>query len=131
MFRYQLLVGAIGAEIRRLHSPNAVHTPRFQGSAVTEDVMNSVIAFFMLFFLTLGGGAVLLVLIGLDPVTAISGAAATLSNVGPGLGPLIGPVGNYSSLPDPAIWVCTFLMLVGRLELLTLYVLMTGAFWRA
>ncbi len=131
VFRYQLLAGAIGAEIRRLHSPNAVHTPRFQGAAVTEDVMNSVIAFFMLFFLTLGGGAVLLVLIGLDPITAISGAAAMLSNVGPGLGPLIGPAGTYASLPDPAIWVCAFLMLVGRLELLTVYVLLTGAFWRA
>jgi trk system potassium uptake protein TrkH len=85
----------------------------------------------MLFFLTLGSGAVLLVLIGLDPVTAISGAAATLSNVGPGLGPIIGPVGNYESLPDPAIWLLTFLMMAGRLELLTVYVLLTGAFWRA
>lgn len=131
VFRYQLLAGAIGAEIRRLHSPNAVHTPRYQGSAVTEDVMNSVIAFFMLYFLTFGCGAVLLALIGLDPVTAISGAAATLSNVGPGLGPVIGPVGTYGVLPDPAIWVCTFLMLIGRLELLTIYVLMTAAFWRA
>lgn len=131
VFRYQLLIGAIGGEIRRLHSPNAVHTPRYQGSPVTDDVMNSVVAFFMLFFLTLGCGAVLLVLIGLDPITAISGAVATLSNVGPGFGPLIGPNGNYAGLPDPAIWLCTFLMLVGRLELLTVYVLLTGAFWRA
>ncbi len=130
VFRYQLLVGAVGAEIRRLHSPNAVYTPRFQGSPVTADVMNSVVAFFMLFFLTLGVGAVLLVLLGLDPVTAVSGAAATLSNVGPGLGTIIGPVGNYASLPDPAIWLLTFLMLVGRLELLTVYVLFTAAFWR-
>lgn len=130
VFRYQLLLGAVRAEIRRLHSPNAVYTPRFQGSAVTADVMNSVIAFFMLFFLTLGIGAVLLVLLGLDPVTAVSGAAATLSNVGPGLGAIIGPVGNYASLPDPVIWLLTFLMLVGRLELLTVYVLFTSAFWR-
>jgi trk system potassium uptake protein TrkH len=97
---------------------------------VTEDVMNSVIAFFMLFFLTLGSGAVLLVLIGLDPVTAISGAAATLSNVGPGLGPIIGPAGNFASLPDAAKWVLAFLMLAGRLELLTVYVVFTAAFWR-
>jgi trk system potassium uptake protein TrkH len=131
VFRYQLLLGAVEGEIRRLHSPNAVFAPRFQGRAVTEDVMGSVMAFFMLFFLTLGAGAVLLVLIGLDPVTAISGAAATLSNVGPGLGPIIGPVGNYATLPDPAIWVMTFLMLAGRLELLIVYVLLTAAFWRA
>ena len=70
-------------------------------------------------------------LLGLDPVSAISGAAASLSNVGPGLGPIIGPVGNYAALNDPAKWVCSFLMLVGRLELLTVYVLFTAAFWRA
>ncbi len=69
-------------------------------------------------------------LFGLDPVSAISGAAANLSNVGPGLGPILGPVGNYASLPDPAKWICSFLMLVGRLEILTLYVLFTAAFWR-
>jgi trk system potassium uptake protein TrkH len=131
VFRYQLLLSAINAEIRRLHSPSAVFTPRFQGAAVTPEVMNSVIAFFMMFFLTLGIGAVLLVMIGLDPLTAISGAAATLTNVGPGLGPIIGPVGNYAPLPDPAIWVMTILMFVGRLEILTVYVLFTATFWRS
>ena len=94
-------------------------------------MIDSVIAFFMLFFLTLGLGAVALVLLGLDPVSAISGAAASLSNVGPGLGPVLGPVGNYASLTDAAKWVCSFLMLVGRLEIMTAYVLFTAAFWRA
>lgn len=131
VFRYQLLLAAIGAEIRRLHSPNAVHTPRYQGRPVPEDVMSSVMGFFMLFFLTLGIGAVLLLLLGLDPTTAISGAAATLTSVGPGLGPVIGPAGNYGGLSDPVLWLLTFLMLVGRLELLTVYVLLTAAFWRA
>ncbi|MBP7241572.1 TrkH family potassium uptake protein [Amaricoccus sp.] len=131
VFRYQLLAAAVAVEIGRLYSPSAVHLPRLQGRAVTAQAMNSVVGFFMLFFLTLGIGAVLLVLLGLDPVTAISGAAATLSNVGPGLGPVIGPVGNYASLSDPAILVLTFLMLVGRLELLLVYVLFTAAFWRA
>ncbi len=131
VFRYQLLMGAISGEVRRLHSPNVVFTPRFQGVAVSDDVLDSVIAFFMLFFLTFGVGAVLLVLLGLDPVSAISGSIACLSNVGPALGPIIGPVGNYSSLPDAAKWVLAFLMLVGRLELLTVYVLFTASFWRA
>ncbi len=84
----------------------------------------------MLFFLTLAIGAIALVLLGLDPISAISGSAASLSNVGPGLGPLIGPVGNYASLPDPAKWVCSFLMLTGRLELMTAFVLFTPGFWR-
>ena len=64
--------------------------------------MDSVIAFFMLFFLTLGLGAVALVLLELDPVSAITGAAASLSNVGPGLGPVLGPAGTYAPLPDAA-----------------------------
>ena len=61
---------------------------------------------------------------------AVSGAAASLSNVGPGLGPVLGPVGTYAPLNDAAKWVCSFLMLVGRLELLTVYVLFAAAFWR-
>lgn len=68
---------------------------------------------------------------GLDPVTAISGATACISNIGPGLGPLIGPVGNFAGVGEPAKLVFTFLMLVGRLELMTVYVFCTAAFWRA
>ena len=131
VFRYQLLLTAIAGEIKRLHSPSVVVVPRFQGQPVSDEVMSSVIAFMMMFFLTLGLGAVALVLLGIDPVTAISGAAACLSNVGPGLGPEIGPYGNYAGLPDPAIWVLTFLMFVGRLELMSVYVLFTAALWRA
>jgi trk system potassium uptake protein TrkH len=90
--------------------------------------MDSVIAFFMLFFLTLGLGAVALALLELDPVSAITGAAASLTNVGPGLGPILGPAGTYAPLPDPAKWVCSFLLLVGRLEILTASVLFRVAF---
>lgn len=131
VFRYQLLFAGINAEIRRLLNPSRVVTPRYQGRVISEEVMNSVIAFFMLFFLTLGLGAVALVLIGLDPVTAVSGAATAISNVGPGLGPLIGPAGSFATLPDPAIWVLSFLMLVGRLELMAVYVLFMPSYWRA
>jgi trk system potassium uptake protein TrkH len=130
IFRYMLLFGAVSGQIRRLHTPNVVYIPRYQGVAVDDGVLDSVIAFFMMFFLTLAVGAVALVLLGLDPVSAISGSAASISNVGPGLGPVIGPVGTYATLIDPAKWVCSFLMLVGRLELLTAYVLFTAAFWR-
>lgn len=131
VFRYQLLLADISAEIKRLYSPNRVVLPRYQDQPVTDELMGSVVAFMMLFFLTLGVGSVSLVLIGLDPVTAISGAATALSNVGPGLGPIIGPAGNFSTLPDPAIWVLTFLMLAGRLELMAVYVLFMPSYWRA
>lgn len=131
VFRYQLLFAATSAEVSRLHSPNIVHTPRYQGVAVSDDVLDSVIAYFMLFFLSFGVGTVLLSLAGLDPVSAISGAIACLSNIGPGLGPVIGPAGTFAPLPDPAKWACSFLMLAGRLELLTVYIIFTAGFWRA
>lgn len=130
VFRYQLLVGAIVGEVRRVHSPNVVHIPHFQGQPVSGEVLDSVVAYFMFYFLTLGVGAVTLVLLGLDPVSAITGAAACLSNVGPGLGPVLGPGGSYAGLPDPAKWVCSILMILGRLEILTAYVLVTASFWR-
>jgi trk system potassium uptake protein TrkH len=130
VFRYQLLFSAISTEVARLHSPNLVHTPRYQGVPISNELLDSVIAYFMMFLLSFGVGAVLLSFMGLDPVTAISGALACLSNIGPGLGPMIGPAGTFAPLPDAAKWVCSFLMLVGRLELLTAYVIFTAAFWR-
>ncbi|MEL6746583.1 MAG: potassium transporter TrkG, partial [Pseudomonadota bacterium] len=66
----------------------------------------------------------------IDPVTALSAAASALSNVGPGLGPLVGPLGTYATLPDGAKWLLSFAMLLGRLELLAVLVLFTPAFWR-
>jgi trk system potassium uptake protein TrkH len=131
VFRYQLLLSAMTAEVQRLHSPNRVFVPRYEGRAVSQDVMNSVMAFFMMFFLSLAVTAVLLVLLGLEPVTAISGAASAMANIGPGLGPEIGPSGNFAGLPDAAKWVLLTAMLVGRLEVMSVFVLFTAAFWRA
>lgn len=130
VFRYQLLGLAIRQEVKRLHSPSIVFVPHYQGARVSEGVMNSVMAFFMIFFLTLGIGSVLLILMGVDPVTAISGIATCLSNVGPGLGPEIGPAGNFAGLSDPVKWVLSFAMLAGRLELFPVLMLMSTMFWR-
>lgn len=131
IFRYQLLFAAISAEVNRLQNPRRIYAPRYDGRVVAPEVMDSVIAFFMLFYLALGLVAMILVLIGLPPITAISGAAAALANIGPGLGPEIGPSGNYAGLSDPAKWVLTIAMMLGRLELLSVLVLVTPAFWRA
>lgn len=131
VFRYQVLLSAIAAEINHLHSPNRVFTPRYEGRPIDASTMNSVIAFFMFFFLTLGILAVILTLLGLAPITAISGAAAALANIGPGLGPEIGPAGNFAGLSDAAKWVLALAMLIGRLELLSVFVLVTPTFWRA
>lgn len=130
VFRFELLFAVIRSQVRRIHSPNGMFEPRYEGRTVTDDVINSVMAFFVMFFLTLAVVAVSLSLMGLDPITSVSGAAAALANIGPGLGDTIGPAGNYSSLPVGAKWLLAMTMLVGRLELMSVYVLFTIAFWR-
>ena len=92
--------------------------------------MRGVIAFSVFFFLTIAGLALGLALLGLDLVTALSGAATAVANVGPGLGPIIGPAGNFDSLPDSAKWLLSFGMLLGRLELFTVLVMLSPSFWR-
>ena len=75
--------------------------------------------------------AVILNLMGLDMLTSISAAATTMANVGPGLGEIIGPAGNFAPLPDAAKWLLSISMLIGRLEVFTVLVVLTPAFWRA
>ena len=130
IFRFQLLVAAIRSQVQKIHSPNGIFIPRYQGRRVGEDIMSSVTAFFVAFMLSLAALAVILGLLGLDAVTAITGAATALANVGPGLGAEIGPSGNFQGLPDAAKWVLSAAMLIGRLELMAVYVLFTAAFWR-
>ena len=130
IFRFQLLFASIKAQIRRIHSPHGIFQPRYNGRPVSDDVLNSVMSFFVLFAVSLGVLAVLLGMTGLDFITSVSGAATALANVGPGLGPEIGPSGNFSGLNDTAKWLLIAAMLLGRLELLVVYVMFTAAFWR-
>jgi len=130
IFRFQLLFASVSAQIKRIHSPNGVFQPRYNKKPVAEDIISSVMAFFVLFMVTLAILAVALGMTGLDAVTSISGAAASLANIGPGLGPVIGPDGNYSGLNDIAKWLLAAGMLIGRLELMAVYVLLTATFWR-
>jgi len=131
VFRYQLLIASIRTQLRRIYAPHGVFTPRYQGRPVAEDVLNSVMSFFVFFIVTLGVIAVALGLTGLDFITSLSGAAAAVANIGPGLGDRIGPAGNYATLNDLAKWVLTAAMLIGRLELFAVYVIFTLSFWRA
>ena len=131
IFRYQLLFTSIKAQIRRLHSPHGVFLPRYQGRPVGDDVLNSVMAFFVAFMVAIGVVGVLLALTGLDFITSISGAATALANVGPGLGNEIGPAGNFAGLNDTAKWILAFAMLIGRLEILAVLTVLSWKFWRA
>ena len=130
IFRYQILFSAISAQVLRIHSPHGVFGPRYDGRKVDDDVLNSVMAFLVLFVVSLGALAVLLAMTGLDMVTALSGAATAIGNIGPGLGPIIGPAGNFAPINDLAKWLLILGMLVGRLELMAVYVLFTAMFWR-
>lgn len=131
IFRYQLLFSSIAVQIRRIRSPHGIFTPRFQGRPVGPDVLSSVISFFMFFIVSLGMFAWGLAMTGLDMTTAISGAATALANIGPGLGDKIGPAGNFAGLNDAAKWMLAVAMLVGRLELMVVYAILTVRFWRA
>ncbi|NRB05284.1 MAG: TrkH family potassium uptake protein [Rhodobacteraceae bacterium] len=131
IFRYQLLFSSIRTQLQRIRSPHGVFIPRFAGRAVAPDVLNSVMSFFVFFIVTLGLVAVGLAMTGLDFTTSISGAAAALGNIGPGLGDVIGPTGNFAPLNDTAKWLLAFAMLVGRLEVMAVYAILTVRFWRA
>ena len=130
VFRYQLLFASIKSQIRQIHSPHGIFTPRYDGKTVTQDVLNSVMAFFVAFILSLGVFSVLLGLTGLDFITAVSGAATALANVGPGLGPEIGPAGNFAGLNHTAKWLLSIAMFIGRLEIMVVLVVLSLKFWR-
>jgi trk system potassium uptake protein TrkH len=130
IFRFQILFSATVAHIRRLVQPHGIFTPRFNHNPISDDVINSVLGYFMIFGATFVAISVGLNLLGLDLVTAMSGAGTALSNVGPGLGPIIGPAGNFQSLPDTAKWLLVVGMLIGRLEVFTIFVLFNPGFWR-
>jgi len=131
IFRYQILFASIASQLRRIRAPHGVFTPRYGGRAIEDDVLNSVMSFFVFFIVTLGLFAVALGLTGLGFTTSVSGAAAALANIGPGLGDTIGPSGNFSSLNDTAKWLLSAAMLIGRLELLAVYAIFTLSFWRS
>lgn len=130
VFRYQLLFASIRAQIRKIHSPHGLFEPRYDGRPVSQDVLSSVMSFFVVFIVSLGVLSVLLAATGLDTVTALSGAASALANIGPGLGDQIGPAGNFAGLNDTAKWLLAGGMFVGRLELIAVFAILTIGFWR-
>tara|TARA_B100001564_G_scaffold352827_1_gene360833 strand:- start:69 stop:1454 length:1386 start_codon:yes stop_codon:yes gene_type:complete len=130
IFRLQMLIIFLKNQIKKLISPNSVIVVKYNNQKITDDFIKSVITFifsFLFIFLII---ALLLSLSGLDFITAISGAASSISNVGPGLGEIIGPNGNYKNIPEISKWVLSIGMLLGRLELFAILVLFFPSFWR-
>jgi trk system potassium uptake protein len=130
IFRFTVLHAVAKTQIARLIRPHGVFVPLFNGRPVPEAAAIAVMAFVFMFGLSFGAFALALSLLGLDYLTAMSGAITALANVGPGLGDIIGPAGNFSTLPEGAKWLLSAAMLLGRLELFTILVLLTPAFWR-
>lgn len=130
IYRHIIVFNLVRIHIRRLFSPNRVMPLRFNAKRVPSDVTDSILAFMAVFVATIAILTVALSLMGLDIVTAYSASVTAITNVGPGLGPIIGPAGNFASLPDGAKWVLTFAMLAGRLEVLAILVALDPDFWR-
>lgn len=131
IFRFQVLFEIGRAHIRHAVAPSGVFVPKYNRRQITEAVTQSVLAFVTLYALSWAAVAAALALCGLDLVTSLTGSATALGNVGPGLGDIIGPVGNFAPLSDTAKWILSLAMLLGRLELVTVLVLLTRDFWRS
>ena len=130
VFRFEVLFATASVHVRRLLHPHGVFPLAFNHVRLSEGVMRSVLGFVMLYLCCFAGLAVALTMVGLDLLSGLSAAAAALGNVGPGLGPLLGPGGSYRALPDVAKWLLSFGMLLGRLELAPLLLLFTATFWK-
>ena len=130
IFRLQMLFIFLKNQIKKLLYPNSIIISKYNNQKISDSFINSVIIFifsFLFIFLII---AMLLSISGLDFLTSISGAASAISNVGPGLGEMIGPNGNYKAIPDLSKWILSIGMLLGRLELFAVLVLFSPSFWR-
>ncbi|MFN3526243.1 MAG: TrkH family potassium uptake protein [Paracoccus sp. (in: a-proteobacteria)] len=130
VFRYLILLEAVRSQIRRMHSPHRVYPLRYEGRPLDRDVVNSVMAFFTLFMLTFGLLIVGLSLTGLHPRTALTGAWTAIANIGPVWGPEVTGNGSVAEFPDSAKALMILGMYLGRLELVSVLVLLVPRFWR-
>jgi Trk-type K+ transport systems, membrane components len=130
IFRIQILYLFILNQLKKIIYPKGVFVIKYDQSAVDEKFIASIISFIYFYIVIFFILTALLSLTGLDFITAISGAATSISNVGPGLGPIIGPNGDFSSLPDLSKWILTVGMILGRLELFAILVLFLPSFWK-
>lgn len=127
--RILVLFKYIGAEVKKLFYPHGVFPIKLEGKPVTENLVSNIMAFVLLYILFFIFGTITVSCFGMDIVSAAGAVAATLGNVGPGLG-TVGPIDNFADVPAAGKWILSFLMLAGRLEIFTVVVLFTGRFWK-
>ena len=131
IFRLQIFAGLVKEQITTAVHPRAIISRRYNNRLISSEIIASSISYMFLMMGCFTVIATILALTGLDLVTCVTGASTALMNVGPGLGPIIGPAGNFAPLSDVAKWALSVGMLLGRLEFLTILVLFSSAFWRA
>lgn len=131
VFRLQIFGGLVKEQIMTAIHPRAIISRRYNNRLISSEIIASSISYMFLMVACWVVISIILALTGLDVLTSVTGSATALMNVGPGLGNVIGPAGNFSSLSDTAKWALSAGMLLGRLEFLTILVLFTPAFWRA
>jgi len=129
ILRIVLLLKNSAMELKRLIHPHAVIPVRFNKHAVSPDVLNNVFAFISFYIIVLVIGVIVMAALGYDLGTSFGSVAATLGNIGPGIG-LVGPIENYAHIPGFGKWFLSFLMLIGRLELFTVLILFSPGFWK-
>lgn len=130
IFRFQIAFSLLKKHIQQLVHPSALFIQRYNNRTVNEEIVRAVVAFAITFILTILVLAMVLAATGLDTITSFTGAMTAVANVGPGMGSMIGPTGNFADLPNIAKWALSAGMLMGRLEILTVLVLMFPAYWR-
>ncbi|WP_420560705.1 TrkH family potassium uptake protein [Tepidicaulis sp.] len=130
IYRFQVLWIVLRAKLRQLMSPHRIVSMRYGSRSIPSDVPEAVLAFLTAFLGTVAVFTFALSLMGLDLITALTASATAITNVGPGLGEIIGPAGNFAPLPDGAKWLLSLAMLFGRLEIFTLLLLLDPEFWR-
>ena len=130
IFRFQVMFAVIRAQFKTTSQPGRLQVPTYGNTPLTNDVIQSVGVFMAIFLACVVLVTFLFSLSGLDFLTSLSGAITTLACVGPGLGEIIGPNGNFASIPDLAKWTSIFAMLAGRLEILPLLIVLTPGFWK-
>ena len=130
IFRIQILYLFVSNQLKKIIYPKGVFVIKYDQNPIDNKFIASIISFIYMYLVIFFSLTALLSLTGLDFITSISGAATSISNVGPGLGSIIGPNGNFSTLPDISKWILSFGMILGRLELFAILVLFLPSFWR-
>tara|TARA_B100001939_G_scaffold348229_1_gene374504 strand:- start:1912 stop:3360 length:1449 start_codon:yes stop_codon:yes gene_type:complete len=130
VFRFQVFFASTVTSLKRMLRPNGIYIPKFNGKPISSEVAGSVASYLFIFIVSFVVLTFGVTLTGVNFTTAASGVGTALANVGPGVGALIGPAGNFQNLPDVAKWFLTFAMLIGRLELFAVMVLFMPQFWR-